>query len=269
MKLTVITVCRNNLQGLRRTYRSVVEQTARSEFEWIIIDGDSTDGTKEWLAAHDSEIDRWISEPDTGIYNAMNKGVRLASGDYCLFINSGDYLFSLNAIADASKFLDNTTDFIYTDLDVYTPQKKRHNLWIYPDKLSAVYLKRGSLPHPSTLIRSNLLKNDPYNEKNKIVSDWEFFYRQIVLKNATYKKISGTISTFVLDGISSDYGNAIRQQLIVYGQITPNILKEAIDESETFQVLPLKNFNIFLLKSKIFTLKTLSKIKKFLFRRFA
>ena len=87
MKLSIITVNRNNKDGLEKTIRSVIRQTSH-DYEYIIIDGASTDGSPEIIRNYEENITYWISEPDTGIYNAMNKGIRKAQGDYCLFLNS-------------------------------------------------------------------------------------------------------------------------------------------------------------------------------------
>lgn len=92
MKVTVITINYNNLQGLKRTIPSVLSQTC-NDFEFIVIDGGSTDGSKEYIELQNG-ISQWVSEKDKGIYNAMNKAVSMAHGDYCIFMNSGDHFFS-------------------------------------------------------------------------------------------------------------------------------------------------------------------------------
>ena len=90
-KLSIITVNLNNREGLRKTAESVVSQTYK-DYEWIVIDGGSTDGSKELIEQYAEHISYWVSEPDKGIYNAMNKGIRQAHGEYFLFLNSGDSL---------------------------------------------------------------------------------------------------------------------------------------------------------------------------------
>ena len=91
MKFSIITINYNNSKGLKRTLDSIISQTCH-EFEWIVIDGGSSDGSRELIEQHQDSITYWCSEPDKGIYNAMNKGVNKATGDYCLFLNSGDHL---------------------------------------------------------------------------------------------------------------------------------------------------------------------------------
>ena len=89
MRLSIITINYNNREGLRKTIESVVNQTYRN-FEYIIIDGGSTDGSVEVVKEYADRISYWVSEPDNGIYNAMNKGVLAANGKYIQFLNSGD-----------------------------------------------------------------------------------------------------------------------------------------------------------------------------------
>lgn len=89
MKLSIITVNLNNLEGLKKTYESVVSQTF-TDYEWLVIDGGSTDGSREFIEQHQDKFVYWCSEPDKGIYNAMNKGIMRAKGEYLNFMNSGD-----------------------------------------------------------------------------------------------------------------------------------------------------------------------------------
>ena len=97
MKLSIITINYNNKNGLQKTIDSVISQTFK-DFEWIIIDGGSTDGSKELIEKYSQHITYWVSEPDKGIYNAMNKGIKVAKGEYLFFLNSGDYLVQPNTI---------------------------------------------------------------------------------------------------------------------------------------------------------------------------
>ena len=112
--LSIITINYNNVLGLKRTLESVTGQSY-SNFEYIVIDGGSTDGSKEHILKYSDKISYWISEPDRGIYHAMNKGIAKASGEYLLFMNSGDLFYNnfiLNeVIDDISKY-----DLIYFDI---------------------------------------------------------------------------------------------------------------------------------------------------------
>ena len=99
MKYSIITINYNNRDGLEMTINSVLEQTYK-DFEYIIIDGGSTDGSLEVIKKHAAQIDYWVSEPDNGIYNAMNKGIRKATGDYLNFMNSGDTYHTSSVLGD-------------------------------------------------------------------------------------------------------------------------------------------------------------------------
>lgn len=100
-KLSIISINLNNSEGLQKTIRSVIRQT-NSDFEYIVIDGNSKDGSLNVIKNFDNQITYWVSEPDSGIYNAMNKGISKSTGRYCLFLNSGDWLADENVISDFS-----------------------------------------------------------------------------------------------------------------------------------------------------------------------
>jgi len=203
-RLSIITINYNNLQGLKKTVASVVGQTWK-EFEYIVIDGGSTDGSAVYIADHKEHFDYWVSEPDLGIYNAMNKGIVKASGEYLLFLNSGDHFYDLDVL---KKNLNNIElkDIIYFDLHFYGDDSSY--IEKYPDRLSFSFFLHASLPHPATLIRSSLFKQfGYYDESLKIVSDWKFFIETICKHNCSYIKINDVLTTFHLDGISSDTKN--------------------------------------------------------------
>lgn len=214
-KLSIITINYNNLTGLQRTLGSVINQTW-NEFQYIVIDGGSADGSAAFIEKHSKNIDYWVSEPDNGIYNAMNKGINAATGEYLLFLNSGDDLNDLMALEENHIHL-KEKDIIYFDINVIGDGvcfvKK------CPTIMTFSYLYRETLPHQSTFIRKELFeKIGYYDEDIKIVSDWKFFIIALIKHNATYKHVDTVISTFYLDGISffEDYSNDRRQVLNEY-----------------------------------------------------
>ena len=115
-KFSIITINYNNLEGLKRTVESVVNQTWQ-EFEYIVIDGGSTDGSAVYIESQKDKFDYWVSEPDKGIYNAMNKGIKVATGEYLLFLNSGDELIDIEAL-NKNHFHLEEMDLIYFDINV-------------------------------------------------------------------------------------------------------------------------------------------------------
>lgn len=203
-KLTVITINYNNLEGLKRTMRSVLNQIWK-EFEYIVIDGGSTDGSAEYLESQSDKIDYWVSEPDNGIYHAMNKGILKSSGEYLLFLNSGDHFYSDEVLKQNHKFL-SLKDIIYFDLQVI--DEKKEFVKEYPDKLSFSFFVKDTLPHPATFLKAVLFnKIGLYDENLKIVSDWKFLLESVCKFNCSYERINQILSTFYLDGLSSNFQN--------------------------------------------------------------
>lgn len=200
MRLSIITICYNDCVGLKRTIDSVLKQSVRSEFEYIIIDGNSTDGSKELLERFNNGIDYWNSEPDKGIYNAMNKGVRVAHGDYCLFLNSGDRLLDSSVI---ERVFDHEWRADIISCDQMTNGNIFHNYQKSPDKISYMYMVKHHIFHPSTFIKTELLRTHPYDEQYRIISDWAFFFDMLAVEQKTYQRIPEPLSVFYLDGISS------------------------------------------------------------------
>ncbi len=257
-KLSIITINYNNLDGLKRTVESVVNQTWQ-EFEYIVIDGGSTDGSAEYLECQNEHIDYWISEPDKGIYNAMNKGIAKATGEYLLFLNSGDHLFSETVLQENHSRI---TDY---DLIYFNIQNVGYNfskIISYPGKLRFSDMFFGILSHQSTFIKRELFnKVGLYDEKLKIVSDWKFMIVSLFKHHCSYFKVNETLSTFYLDGISTIMDNSTERN---------QVLKEYFDdyfldykELQTNRII-LEN-NRIILESNRF--KMLSEIEKTLLGR--
>lgn len=203
-KLSIITINYNNLPGLQRTVESVVGQTWQ-EFEYIIIDGGSADGSAAYIESHNKHLDYWVSEPDKGVYNAMNKGIAHATGDYLLFLNSGDLLLS-NSVLEENKVEFHTEDLIC--FDILMRSTETEFIKSSPSSSILPYLYLDTFPHQSTLIRNRLFDAIGfYDEKLKIVADWKFLLQAIVLHSASYKKIGRLLSIYYLDGISSNQSN--------------------------------------------------------------
>lgn len=197
MKISVVTINYNNKTGLSKTLDSIINQSYKT-FEFIVIDGGSEDGSKELLLQNSNVITYWVSEPDHGIYHAMNKGIMKAKGDYCIFMNSGDSFYDLNVLENVVPFLDGT-DVIYGNTE-YTDGKIRYSA-NEPPYLSFFIV--NSFSHQSTFIRTELLKKYLYDESLKIVADWKFFLQTLILNNGSFKAIDLKISLYDANGISS------------------------------------------------------------------
>lgn len=206
-QLSIITINRNNRAGLEKTIRSVVNQTF-TDFEYIVIDGASTDGSVAVIEQYADQIDYWVSEPDTGIYNAMNKGIRVATGDYLLFLNSGDILYDRDVLKMSNVFLVKSISFLSGNTILEFNGKQTFN----PAKEDIGFetFFRKSISHPSTFINRYMFeKYGRYCEENKIVSDWEFFFKALVLGDESYQKLPFIVSVFDKFGISSNPENRL------------------------------------------------------------
>lgn len=232
-KLSVITVCMNNRDGLEKTILSVIGQSF-TNFEFIIIDGASSDGSLGLIRQYEDRISWWISEKDTGIYNAMNKGIQQAVGEYCLFLNSGDRLSS-NEILQSVFSETHDADIVYGNL-IRKKGKRSYRITKYPDKLTLYhfYAPVPSLHHQASFIKRNLFdKFGFYREDFKIVADWEFFFRAVILKNCTTKHIEQNISIFDSFGISS--GSNFSEQELKINILKSHFPERVLEDYEDFK----------------------------------
>jgi glycosyltransferase involved in cell wall biosynthesis len=228
MLLTIITINYNNAAGLRKTVESVANQTSK-DFEYIVVDGASTDGSVEFIQTFklsNFQTLNYISEPDSGIYNAMNKGIRMAKGDYIHFLNSGDWLVDEHVV---EKMLDLTpnpspkergkegVDILIGDVISIRPDGKRR----YdknPKSVSLYTFYRGTIQHTSAYIRRSLFeKYGFYDESLKIVSDWKWYLNVVILNGATVQFADLFVTCFDRTGISStqlDLDQAERRKVL-------------------------------------------------------
>jgi glycosyltransferase involved in cell wall biosynthesis len=206
MKLSVITVNYNNKDGLEKTILSVIDQLFK-DYEFIVIDGGSTDGSTDIIKKYEDKITYWLSEKDKGTYHAMNKGIDVATGVYCYFLNSGDYLIDKHVFENIFK-LPVQADILSGN--VLKIRKNGKFRTIVPHQVPSLFkLCIHSLPHQASIIRRLLFKEvGYYNESFKIVSDFDFFLKALILHNKTYKRIDVNFSYFNLEGISSNPKNS-------------------------------------------------------------
>jgi len=173
-KISIITVVKNGSEYLEETIQSVLDQTY-SPIEYIIVDGDSTDNSLEIINKYDKYISKWISEPDHGIYDAMNKGISLSTGAWINFMNAGDQFVSSKTIEDIYTFNVNEYDVLYGDCvilyDAFEKRKRRN-----AQPLNKLW-KGMVFSHQSMFIKANLQKNILFNINNKIGADFELIYK--------------------------------------------------------------------------------------------
>lgn len=230
MKLSIITINYNNKEGLQKTIDSVICQTWR-DFEWIIIDGGSTDGGKELIEQYQQYFVYWCSEPDKGVYNAMNKGVMNAHGDYVNFMNSGDEFHDKDVLASIFK------QEIHGDILIGQVKCKGVD-WIInqlPQDTSNVGWRRVNegFCHQGTFTKLELLKAHPFDETLKISSDWKFWCQTIIMDNKSIQNLGIIVADYDLKGISSNPQNSEilhkERELIRLSLFPPIILKELHD----------------------------------------
>lgn len=202
-KISVITISYNNKEGLEKTIKSVISQDYK-DFEYIVIDGGSNDGSKEVLEKYSGKLSHWVSEPDKGVYHAMNKGIKASKGEYIVFVNSGDTYTASHILNETAKHIDFTSEIIYFELNYIFPDNEC-KIVSYPEKLDFLFFVHQSLPHPGTLIRKKLFDQfGYYNENMKICSDWAFFAKTICKFEVSYKFVKIPVVNYSYDGLSSN-----------------------------------------------------------------
>lgn len=202
-RISIITVNRNNAEGLERTIKSVITQTY-ANYEFIVIDGASTDRSIDIIKQYSTYISFWVSEKDTGIFNAMNKGIEHSTGDYCYFLNSADSFFNNNVLNSIFGSQTYNAPFInghqINDFGDYTQKVPCLNR---PLTLFDFYW--GTIKHQATFIRRDLFqKYGMYDESLKITSDWKFFLQTIGLRNEQPTFVDVDIVLFEWDGLSTN-----------------------------------------------------------------
>lgn len=206
VKISIITVVYNDRHGFRKTAKSVVSQNAcyGTDWEWIVVDGKSKDGTVDEILNHDKRIKWWVSEPDKGIYDAMNKALSHANGEYLIFMNAGDCFCDFEVINKVinhksfgiSDYLIGNTYYISDGKVVGKPD--------IPGEITAKMLYMRSMPHQATFMRTSRLRDlGGYDTSYRIVADAKFFFQDIVINNATCCNLDFFTTRYDISGISS------------------------------------------------------------------
>jgi len=208
MKISIITVCYNSVATLEKTIQSVASQTY-SNIEYVIVDGGSTDGTLEIIKKHQDIITKWISEPDQGLYDAMNKGIKMVTGDLVGILNSDDVFYDEQVLQKVADF--HSKNEIDASVGNIVQCKENGNLvrsyssknWT-PKKLIIGFMP----PHPSIFFKRNLFEELGYYHLNfSIGADYELITR-FFLKNKIEWKYSGITTTSMLVGGLSSSGTS-------------------------------------------------------------
>ena len=203
---SIITINLNNASGLEKTIESIVNQSF-TDYQYIVIDGGSTDDSTKIIEKYESKMHYQISEKDSGIYSAMNKGIQKASGKYCFFLNSGDCFVNKDVLQTFMSG-DYSADIITGGTLVYDHDKAE--MVKAPKKISFYTFFKHTIIHQATFIRLDLFsKTGFYNEKLRIVADWELFVLAFAFHKATYQPLSFLIASINANGISSMPENSL------------------------------------------------------------
>lgn len=211
---SIVTITFNHLKGLMRTYESIIAQTYK-DYEWIVIDGGSSDGSKDFLIQHQKNISYWCSEPDNGVYHAMNKGIKHAHGDYLIFMNSGDSFYNPDVLQNVVNL--NCTSDILSGLVYYQDDGKQMR-WYHDNVFIQLY--EDTLNHQGSFIKKIIFdKFGGFDESYRIVSDWKFFLDTIVFGDATFQYTTLPIALQERGGISlntkyNEVGHNERQEVL-------------------------------------------------------
>ena len=214
MTVSIITINYNNKEGLIKTIESVINQDYKW-VEFVVIDGGSNDGSLDIIQKYERQISYWISEPDNGIYHAMNKGVAIARGEYCNFMNSGDCFYD-NHVLSSIFSKENLSDIICGNTFSTEWMKA-------PQSITMNFLFSQTICHQCAFIKRSLLLKYHYDEKLQIVSDRKFFLQALILDNCSYQAVDVNVVIYDLTGFSS-------QNRVLSDLEYQKVLKELIPE---------------------------------------
>lgn len=209
--ITVVTVVYNGETTLEQTIQSVVNQSY-DNVEYIIIDGASTDATLDIIKKYDDKIDYWQSEPDKGIYDAMNKGVALATGEYIALLNSGDWYESYTVSEVVSHIRSNpSTDIFYGMMRIISEEKKF--LWVYG--YTHNYLEKAMISHPTSFVRKSLYGKYHYSLEYKSAADYDLFLT-FYQNNYSFCFVEKILGNYILGGMSDSLVGKKETSLVRY-----------------------------------------------------
>lgn len=225
-KVSIVTVCYNAVEELEKTIISVLNQTY-TNIEYIVIDGGSTDGTKDIIHKYHHLIADYISEPDKGIYDAMNKGIDLATGEWINFMNAGDCFVNENVIANVVPALQGGHDVVFGNTIMINGwQMKLSKGQLYPDRFPKI-------GHQSSFVKTSLMKENHFNTKYIISADFDFLYK-IYKEGKDFFYIDTEVASYNMDGTSSNHRELLYREHCEIKRIIPSwtkIIKYRIEDA--------------------------------------
>jgi glycosyltransferase involved in cell wall biosynthesis len=262
MKYTILTVNYNHRDGLLRTIQSVLAQTS-TEWEFLVIDGGSTDGSVEVIQQYASHIRYWVSEPDGGVYAGMNKGIVQARGEYIHFLNSGD-------VYAGPEVLKRMEPHLGADIVVGDTVCGNH-AWRYGrQEVTMLYLFHSSLQHQASFIRRSLFEGHLYDESLRIVADWAFFLDALVERRASFHYTPIDVCLFEPGGMSACNSQLMKaeRESVLHRYLPPRIYADyerlAWADNRLLELLPSLNHTYRLNRLAYRLVKTLIQLNNWL-----
>ena len=214
MKVTIITVCKNAQDTIEETIKSVASQDYK-DIEYLIIDGKSTDETLKIINKYKNKIDNIISEPDKGIYYAMNKGIKRSTGDLVYFLNSGDLFFDKNTVSNVVKlFSKNNSDIIYGDIALYEFGNPKKLILRRQNHVSDFFLAHDTIYHQSIFTKRGIFeKYGKFCTKYKLSADYEWVLRSIVKNKIPAYHANLVIAKYLRGGLSFNEQESFKERL--------------------------------------------------------
>jgi len=237
MKLSVITINYNNSSGLQKTLDSVVKQSFNN-FEYIVIDGGSTDGSVALLKQYAGNIACWTSEKDNGIYDAMNKGIKRAKGNYIMFLNSGDYLINSDILLLFDKITGTeNADIYYGDIE-FENSKREKIIEKQAPVIDLYFLERSSINHQASFIKTSLFSElGLYDTRYSMAADYAFYLKAYV-DGKKYHYMNQVLVHYPKDGISSNnFDKYLLQMKEVWKNTMPSYVNDLYNENKKYKLL--------------------------------
>lgn len=226
MRISVITINYNNGDGLEKTLNSLNNQTC-GEFESIVVDGGSNDNSLDVIKKYEGIIHSlvYVSEKDNGIYDAMNKGINMATGDYLIFMNSGDMFFNDESLAMSLPYLQNNKDILsgigIGEQYVMNPPKE--------SELSLAFFLKSSMNHQSCFIKRELMKKLKYDSNCKIAADSDFFFKALIMNNCSYQDIPVKVCYCEEAGASGELDKSLYERYECIKKVLPARMSSDVD----------------------------------------
>lgn len=234
MKYSIITINYNNKDGLEKTINSVLSQTSH-DYQFIVIDGGSTDGSVEVLQKYVDQIHYWVSEPDGGRYSAMNKGIKKATGDYLNFMNSGDTFHSSRVLEDIANM--NYDEDIITG-GFYDSEKNVKHI-IKPQEVTLLTMLKNTFNHQATFYKRSLFDKRLYDENYIIQSDAKFNYLSIIFDNCSARITDYIVADYDFNGISSNLAIVDKEWDQLLAELFPARIRKDYKTMYTPEEVPL------------------------------